>query len=128
VSGGIERLGKAGYRLPMPNNLFRTTLTAGAIVLLATGSGRLDGTVEAQAPSPVIRIDFQAVTADGRPVTDLGPGDVTVRIAGRPRDVRSLDLVEVAGGAPRPAGPARPPFVTNVPPAGWRTHAVDRRR
>jgi hypothetical protein len=105
----------------MLNNLFRTTLAAGAIALVTAGTEPFGRTLDAQAQPSVIRIDFQAVTEDGRPVTNLEPGDVTIRIAGKPRDVRSLDLVEAAGGEPGPAGPARPPFETNVAAAGGRT-------
>jgi hypothetical protein len=105
----------------MPNILFRTTLGAGALVLLAAATGPLGGALDAQAQAPAIRIDFQAVSADGRPITNLEPGDVTIRIGGKPRDVRSLDLVELAGGEPAPAGPARPAFVTNSATPSGRT-------
>jgi hypothetical protein len=105
----------------MLNNHFRNILAAGVFALLAAGTGPFGGGLDAQGQAPGLRIDFQVVTGDGRPVTNLEPGDVTIRIAGKPRDVRSLDLVELAGGDPAPAGPARPPFATNVAAAGGRT-------
>jgi hypothetical protein len=105
----------------MWNNLCRTILTAGTLLAVAAlSSGPFGGTLGAQAPSAV-RIDFQAITEDGRPVTNLEPADVTIRIAGRPREVQSLDLVEVAAGEPGPVGPAKPPFATNASAAGGRT-------
>ncbi len=38
-------------------------------------------------------VDFSAVDAKGQPVTDLNTADVTVRIDGKPRDVRALQYV-----------------------------------
>jgi len=66
-------------------------------------------------------IDFNAVAADGKPVTDLTPADVTVRIGGKPRTITSLTLKTISGGAAQPATPegdtASPPFATNEPKA-----------
>lgn len=87
---------------------------AAILALPALGAGPLThGVVEAQ-PQSAIRIDFRAVTADGKPVTNLEPSDVTLRIGGRPRTITSLDLVEAASGAPGPEGPATPAFATNA--------------
>ena len=41
-------------------------------------------------------VDFIAVSDQGKPVTDLGPSDITLRIDGRPRPVTSLQFVQVA--------------------------------
>jgi hypothetical protein len=61
-------------------------------------------------------IDFTAVSADGKPVADLTPADVTVKIGGKARTVTALTLKTSAAGAP-PAGAAptgsTPPFFTN---------------
>jgi hypothetical protein len=103
----------------MFKHLFRTTLgtALGLAGLTIAGSS-----LAAQQQAPVLRIDFQAVTDDGRPVTNLEPSDVTIRIAGKPREIRSLDLVELGGGTPgAAAGPAKPAFTTNVSTAGGRT-------
>jgi hypothetical protein len=106
----------------MFNKLIRTTLSAGTLVAVAAAGGHpLGSRPQAQAQPLVVRVDFQAVTEDGRPVTNLEPGEVTIRIAGKPRDVRALELIETATDAPAPAGPAKPPFATNVEAAAGRT-------
>jgi hypothetical protein len=74
------------------------------------------------ASTPLL-IDFNAVTADGKPVADLTPADISVRVGGKPRTVSSLELKKVAA-APDAAAPAAaaatpaaggitPPFFTN---------------
>jgi VWFA-related protein len=72
---------------------------------------------DAQSPD-LIAIDFYAVTADGRPIADLRPDEVTVRINGRTKVIKSLQYVEVASlAAATPAGeaarPLPPPFGSN---------------
>ena len=67
-----------------------------------------------------LTIDFNAVTADGKPVQDLTPADVVVRIGGKPRTITSLTLKTVGDAAPgAEAAPtvdtASPPFATNEP-------------
>src|SRR5687768_6579496 len=62
----------------------------------------------------LIRIDVAAVTRGGEPVTDLRPEELEVRLAGRVRPIKSLQLVS-AGAAGSAAGPALPPpFGTNA--------------
>ncbi len=64
-------------------------------------------------------IDFTAVTADGKPVTDLNPADVAIKIGGKARTVSSLVLKKIepaaapAGAPAEAAGDITPPFVTN---------------
>jgi VWFA-related protein len=61
--------------------------------------------VSGQVPSisrPEVLVDFLAIGRDGQPVTDLRAEDLTLRIDGRTRPVKSLRLVQV--GAP-PADP-----------------------
>lgn len=60
-------------------------------------------------------------TRDGQPVLDLQPGDVTVRIDGNEREVKSLELVRPAAAAAAPAGAPAPapstlpsPYATNT--------------
>lgn len=71
-------------------------------------------TLHAQEPDGgVVQIDFRALNAEGQPVTDLSASDVTLKVAGRPREVRSLE--RIAGGAAESGpAPARPPYATNV--------------
>lgn len=62
----------------------------------------------------LLAIDFSAFTPDGRLAEGLAPADVTVRIGGRLRTVRSLQLLSlVPSGAPAGASAPPPPFGTN---------------
>lgn len=68
------------------------------------------------------QVVVRAVTSDGRPVLDLTAGDVSVRVDGRQREVKALDLVRPEPSAAAPAGatPAAPaprlpaPYATNA--------------
>ncbi|HJR60286.1 MAG TPA: hypothetical protein VJ813_12825 [Vicinamibacterales bacterium] len=71
-----------------------------AAILLAAIAG-------AQAPPPAITIDFTVTSPDGRPVVGLSPSDVAIKIAGRERPVRSLELVTI-GESANPAEAAAP--------------------
>jgi hypothetical protein len=69
------------------------------------------------------QVVIRAVTGDGQPVLDLKPGDVTIRVDGREREVTSLDLVRPsaaaapAGAAPAPTASSLPaPYATNEAP------------
>lgn len=69
------------------------------------------------ASGPVTMVDFAASDAKGQPITDLTPGDIAIRIDGKPRDVRELRLVKRE--KPAPLGtpvpdPLPPPFGSNV--------------
>lgn len=59
-------------------------------------------------PRPPAALDFTAFDAEGRPVTDLTPADLTVRIDGRTRQLQSLQWV----GADTSRLPA--PYGTNL--------------
>ncbi len=67
------------------------------------------------------RCDFQAVSADGQPVADLKPDEVSLRVAGRARPVKSLQLIRVAGGA---AAAVPSPFGTNAGAGDGRQVAI----
>ncbi len=75
------------------------------------------GTAGAERATELLSVDFVAVGDDGSPIADLKPSDVTVRINGRKRTLRSLHLVEAAprgaGAGPDPALPLPPPFGSN---------------
>lgn len=71
---------------------------------------------QAGGGAPVL-IDFRVVAEDGQPVADLKPADVTLRVGGRPRPIKSLDFVRVGGEGAAPAAAAPrlpPPFRTNA--------------
>lgn len=64
-----------------------------------------------------ITIDILALAADGRPVRDLKPEDLTVRLDGKTRTVRSLQFVPIGdapGSGVRATLDVPPPFATNV--------------
>ena len=63
--------------------------------------------------APTIIVDFAAVDAKGQPVTDLAPGDLTIRIDGKPRVVKDLQFVKRDTGS-GPVDPLPPPFGSNV--------------
>ena len=65
-------------------------------------------------------VDFIALDAQGSPVVDLQPSEIEVRIADRPRTVRSLRRVSaVAAGGDRGRGfPAPTAPTATSPPAG----------
>jgi VWFA-related protein len=63
----------------------------------------------------LLSVDFAAVSTDGRPIPDLRPEEVTIRVGSRRRTIRSLQLISFrpAGDAVRaPSLPA--PFGTNA--------------
>lgn len=71
-------------------------------------------TLHAQGPAAAVaRIDFRALTADGQPVTDLKPSEVTLTIGGKAREIRSVELTSGAE-APGAPTPANPPYATNT--------------
>ncbi len=78
---------------------------AGAV----SASGRQAGRT---GETPAATVDFFAVTRNGQPVTDLKLDEVTLRVDGRVRPIKSLEFVKYAsaGGA---SGVA-PAFATNA--------------
>lgn len=45
-----------------------------------------------------LAFDFQAVNSTGQPVTDLKPDEITIRMDGKPRQIRTLRFVNYASG------------------------------
>jgi hypothetical protein len=84
-----------------------------AVLLPAALDARGQGGREAASQAPVT-LAFAAIGADGSPIRDLKPAEVSVRIGGRDRAVQRLDLV------PRPSDPGGgataipPPFGSNA--------------
>lgn len=72
----------------------------------------LAASMAAQQPSEraadLLQVTFAAIGADGQPAADLKAADVTIKIAGRAREIRSLQLISLAGGGSLPA-----PFGSN---------------
>ena len=68
----------------------------------ATPNAATPNAQETTSPTPqtreraldLLHVDFAVVSGDGTPVTDLAAEEVTLRIGGRPREIRSLQVVE----------------------------------
>lgn len=105
----------------MRTSALRFVFVAGAVAAAAAGTAaRSAGQA---APVPVL-IDFRAVTEAGEPVRDLKPADVTLRVAGRQREIKSLELIEVSAGGAAPISAAPPPFVTNAATGGGHAREI----
>ena len=53
--------------------------------------------LSSQDRAKLIAVDFSAIGADGRPITDLRADEVTLRIDGRTRAIQALEYVPVEG-------------------------------
>ena len=109
---------------------------AACFMLIAGLSGSARTGQDNRSPQTV-RIDFMALAKDGQAVTDLKLEDVTLRIDGKIRTLRTLNYVKMSdglnsaalavnaatGGASGPTAPATPsgdiapPFAQNLVPA-----------
>ncbi|HXH35016.1 MAG TPA: hypothetical protein VNJ54_11460 [Plantibacter sp.] len=90
--------------------------SACAAVVLAAVAVSADGLVQTPAPAGS-RLIVRAVGADGQPVLDLKREEVSIRTDGKPREVRSLELVRFGGAPSAPAVAASllaAPFATNT--------------
>ncbi|MCC7184815.1 MAG: hypothetical protein IT185_01140 [Acidobacteria bacterium] len=74
--------------------------------------------LSSQDRARLIAVDFAAVGQDGLPIADLQPSDVTVRVDGRTRVIRSLEYVPVRATA---GIPGALPYGSNVVTEGGRT-------
>lgn len=92
------------------------TLMAGTVAFAASGAEQTARRIGA-ASAPTVVVDFAAVDAKGQPISDLTPGDLTVRIDGKPRVVKDLQYVkrELSGAG---ADPLPAPFASNMMSAG----------
>jgi hypothetical protein len=91
----------------MLNSLVRRLALAGACVAALTLCSAWNGADAVRAQSPggaVVKVDFLAVNPQGQPVVDLKPADVSLKVGGKTRQIRTLDLVRpsVDGAAPAP--------------------------
>lgn len=101
------------------SHLLAIGLVTGALALRP----HAQGTPGAERTADRITVDFIAVTADGSPIDDLQPSEVSVRIDNRVRPLRALQHVRVAPGATgvEEAGVGMPPpFGSNDPGAAGR--------
>jgi hypothetical protein len=101
-----------------------------AVLIFGTG-GRRQGPPADPSRLQTIATEFRAVSVNGLAITDLSAGELTVTVAGRPRAIRSLDLVRDSGdvstvtdsaGPRMPPAPVLPePFATNARAGRGRT-------
>jgi hypothetical protein len=100
-----------------PKLLFRplTLAIAGASLLTATSTAQ-QFVLSSQDRARLVAIDFSAFGPDGKPVTDLTPADVTLKVDGRTRAIRALDYISATDRAPR----VPEPFGTNTVPESAR--------
>ena len=103
----------------MRNRLFRHVPACLAVLTIAMASTA--GRAVPSASSPVaeagapVAIDVRAATDDGRPVLDLKREDMALKVNGKVRDIKSLQLVQFGGPAPVTTGPSMPmPCASNV--------------
>ena len=91
----------------------RTVATVVPLLLLfgVEGSSPAIAKFDAQHPRSTVLVDFRALDANGNPVLDLKAADLVLRVAGRERQVSSLELIK---RGERAAGPVvAPPFASN---------------
>ena len=105
TGAGAWRLGSGRYAA--------TALFAIAALLCSTSPSAQSG-----APSASVAIDFFAVGADG-PVFDLRADELTLKVDGRTRPIRSLRYVafptpDPVGSVVDPRPPLEPPYGTNL--------------
>ena len=88
------------------------------LVTMGSAAGpRSQTSSPAEAGQDLVVVDFLAVGSDGRPIPDLKPAEVTLKIDGRARTIRSLQLITVADSAsesPPRSDRLPPPYATNA--------------
>src|SRR4051812_49823530 len=92
-----------------------------AALIVASALQLVSGQQVAQQPAeraaPLLTISFAAVRGDGTPAADLRAEDVSIKIDGKAREIRSLQLVSMAGShAETGMAPPPPPPRYHPPP------------
>lgn len=103
-------------------------LVVGALAAAAAGGiAAPQQTPQFRAGTDLVAIDFMALGAGGLPVADLKPGEVTLQVDGRTRDIRNLQFVRltsVPAGAPAARATVPLPFAANDTASRGRTVLV----
>ena len=60
------------------------------------------------ARADLLEVTLRRGRADGEPTADLKAADITIKIDGRQRQIRSLQLVSLADSGPAAAPPSKP--------------------
>jgi hypothetical protein len=89
--------------------MVRVSLFVGGLTAVATITTAVPAAQEGSS-----QVVVRAVSGDGQPVLDLKPGDVTIRVDGREREVTSLELVRPAA-ATAPGGASSAPAASSLP-------------
>lgn len=93
----------------------RLALSAACVVLGGATLGARQRATPPERGVNLVRVDFVAVSAAGTPVHDLRPEEITVRIAGKWRVVRSVQRLAIQEKRPPAASAELPsPFGTNA--------------
>jgi hypothetical protein len=93
----------------MPTHPFLRLASASSLAVLLLAAPAF---AQGAGGSPV-RVEFRATSDDGVPVADLKPSDVSVKLDGKPRELKSLQFVRAPEAAAGPR-PSSPPFATNT--------------
>jgi VWFA-related protein len=106
--------------------LRRIGLPVGLLIVLLSmqtpAAQRVSATQPAERAADLLSVTFAAVDAQGTAVPDLRAEDVSIRIDGRQRTLRSLQLISFGAPAARSAAPVLPaPFGTNIVGTAGRT-------
>lgn len=96
---------------------------AGFIVALCAAPSALpQGQAQFRSSTDLVPVDVIATDESGRPIADLTPSDLTLKVDGKARPIQSLQLVQVLSAARREAVPVAvaasrtlpAPFTTNT--------------
>ncbi|HQX82180.1 MAG TPA: hypothetical protein PKW63_10505, partial [Vicinamibacterales bacterium] len=112
----------------MPFRFTSLRLMAASLGLLALATvqpAAQQFVLSSQDRARLIAVDFAVVGADGQPVADLRADEVTLKIDGRARPIRSLEYVSLSTGADGSSGAAEAatlaPYGTNATSDGGRS-------
>jgi len=103
----------------MRNVHFRAVCVAAGIAGLLAQSAPIRA--EKATSGPPLRITFRALTDDGQQVTDLKPGEVQLKVNGKPRPLQSLSVYSSGAKEPAEGRAGLPsPYASNVMGASGR--------
>lgn len=95
----------------MPSTILTAVAAAAVLVTLGAATAGQRQPPQERGAS-LLSVDFAAISKDGGTVSDLSSKDVSIRVGGRTRAVRSLQLIDAAGTGPADANLPLP-FATN---------------
>jgi VWFA-related protein len=109
---------RSGLRFSLAGALVvGTLLVAGNLAAQQSGA-------QFRSATDIVAIDFLAARPDGQPVTDLTAKEITVRVDGRVREIKSFQFVKLSAATRERASfaPVLPlPFATNDGPVPGRS-------